>query len=564
MNHSARILCYNSLVREGGSSCPFERYLAARSYIVSGEHKEALRLIESLEPVLQRILKANLCAFSLNNLQSSLDDLSNISKEQKNDLPVWILGDLYLNQCFLAMNLAQYTLALKYSQLAMNIFRKQNFPGFESVAVFNAWVCANHGEHLSLLERYRKRLQELTTSTPDSITIFLHHKRLEAYYAMDSEEFEQALELFLELIAPSEEQKRKRDIESALSFISFLCIKVQRWDLYETMIVPFMQNSQYFAERFRVFHEIGSWSAPQVRNIEEITILIRDLDPVGRLLGLYLIQEHLLRIKSWDLLWKSYLLFTNLTQKLGQSLSLLDSRRYGALALFHLGMHEDASKIIHSYEIDSRERGKGIGQIEKIRASLGNLFTENATSIDLIFDQGKMEIRTTLGRLSLKNKALSQKMLSILQKNQDHGLSMSEIFQEIYGGTFHPIHHSSRINSLVARTRDLLKPLLGIDPILVTDGKICLHRRVHVRAPEETVSDEPGKRKHKILQIFNEDSQRQWCIQDIQPYFSCSHKTLQNQLNDLIQQNVLIKTGEKRGTRYSLVQNVKLGKEKTS
>ena len=67
-----------------------------------------------------------------------------------------------------------------------------------------------------------------------------------------------------------------------------------------------------------------------------------------------------------------------------------------------------------------------------------------------------------------------------------------------------------------------------------------------------TVTVKKNRRQSIIIALLKK--KRDLMIKDISPLISdCSEKTIQRELQDLVKQGVLKKTGEKRWTKYSLI-----------
>lgn len=553
INRSVSLLQYELFPNWKNSHDQLERYLAARSFIVSGNIPEAEETIATLPDILQRILRANLNAYIFKGLQTSFEDLKNIDSKEVSKIAPWLMGDLYLTLSFLSTNLSHYNIGLKYSQFSIDIFRKNNLPAFESLALFNAWVCANHGEHLEHLDLYRTRINHLAANFSDSTTIMIHKSRLDAYYALDSENFDCALDLFSKLINLSKIQNRKRDIESALSFLIFCSIKLQNWTIYHEHF-PTDRETIYFPERFRVFEVISKWSYDKISSIDEVTLLIKDLDSVGKLLALYLTLDHITRTKNWNLLWKGYLLFCGLTKKCGQSLSILDARYYGALALFHLGLYEDASKITHSYEIDSRARHKDFRAVSKLKKLVADLLLEDHSHLEIFFNEAEETIKSKIGVISLKDKPLIKKSLLVLVENKANSTPTDSFFSMVYDCPYNQIRHASRLTSLIARTRDTLKPILGFDPIIVLDNTVQFSPRIifSFTTTDKNLKENTNEILSNLIDLFHKQPEKKWTMQEICPFFQCSRRTLQTYLGELLDKQIIVREGERRGVRYLL------------
>lgn len=182
-----------------------------------------------------------------------------------------------------------------------------------------------------------------------------------------------------------------------------------------------------------------------------------------------------------------------------------------------------------------------------------------STSIARVYEiLSFIEISHTIGFVSEMNTMILKKEFSKLISELESHLSQDKHFtftldEKMFDQELTEANHSDiGETSTMYLSKEMTDKKTSSNTNSFTDKKIKgmnLEHKTHLSHRDNIL--EKQERVSKILSLIKD--KREVSIKDISTVFSCSEKTVQREVNDLIYKGQIKKTGTKRWSRYSLI-----------
>lgn len=533
-------------------------YHRCRSWIISGEYEAASNILDNYSK--SYLLSAGDYVPSFIRIQIEIfrnhgwadgivklkamgtDKTSILSAEHK-----FIIGFCYLN-------LHKYRQASSFFIAASKLYTALDLPYHQANCLFNLSVC-----HLSLNERTAlaasiTNLENISTYSPNHKMIRHLLLRAKTYQAIDEGNFSVAVKYLEEVIPIYFDLSRSRDLGDSYCSIAFCYMKNLNFSSVDDLLEKIVEEAVKL--EFRHALVLGFYQELRLSDthtLKSAKLLLNkwlksDCHIVYILNLCEVLLDDLSRQKNYKCQLDIAVSASLICAKSHQINSGPDFLFYEIEALFYLGrVHEALTKyrLFSSSLVDPEDlRRRARGKILDI------LFRDFQTLVKpkllkIMVDDPGVEIDGKAYKLS---RSLTLFKAIVALAKSPGTLILDQFFKEIYGVSFSPLRHASRVNSLLTRIRDIL----GANSIVRREGFISLAAGIEVEP--FYFSDSLIKvvyRKNLIKEILAK-AKREMTISDLGDALSIKRRTLQLDLRQLTENGSVKFTGHRRGRRYYL------------
>jgi DNA-binding winged helix-turn-helix (wHTH) protein len=178
---------------------------------------------------------------------------------------------------------------------------------------------------------------------------------------------------------------------------------------------------------------------------------------------------------------------------------------------------------------------------------------EMALNADLTINESTGEVKFMGEKVELSAQAVLFKILLEIAKSQKSGLNKEELVKKVWGYEYNPLVHDSMIYTNIRRLRDLIPIELHLNQYrLASNIKwLCITEENH--SEKMQALNERQKQIIKLLQT----SYRQISRGDAVRLLHLSERTALRELTELVNKNILHKSGAGRSVKYSILEQGK-------
>jgi hypothetical protein len=544
---------------------PLEAYIAVRGACVLGSFEVARQLLIELGQVLPndqskphlQLARLAIDAFTSKNFDRMLAEL--LELQDQLDGSGYIHAESHFLSGFLQNRAERFAQGLAHFRLAARIYEAIDLPALAAIAYFNICICLNHLRREEELEAAHTKLQELAMKS-NSTSARLHAERFSVYRQINLYDYKSAVALARSGIGHSIELERWHDASGLLVTLSYVLIKIGREDeilelgkLARNHASKFPASDLLTYREFAMLGTLPTISAPAANRLFS-EWLGKDIDGVHLMHLLDLLLDRLAKGGEWPAVERLATRSIAEAVKRQQLLHESDFAFHKLRALLMQGEEQDAQRFLLKCDRRLSSGTRFFNSIQQseieslMKTPAGNKIQTSSKDKQgsmLIIDLKERSAYFDDQLIQLRNHPTVFKALLILTRYVD-GIAIEDFFSLMYGGSFHPLRHESRLASLIARIRKVF----GSDQVVLRNE---IRISIGVKYKLASNIDRRWERRSQILMDLR-SAGRFATIQDIESRYRISRRMLQLDLKDLMNDGLVKFYGNTKSRKYVLTE----------
>lgn len=534
-----------------------ERYDVIRASIITGNYLRAKFLLnqepfpaDELGVFVNRFLSTQLTLYEAKQFKDSELKLLSLNKPNT----PFLRAELNFVTGYNYLGMDDYRKASAYFIKAARDYSEIGFPLHEANCLYNLSICHHTLNEKTELNRRFKQLEDLSDQHGPHPTLQHLVLRFKAYVAVDQEDFSSAIECFNPLVQIYKSTQRLRDLGDAYCSLAFCFLILNRLEEFDLLLEQIKKDglaldlsNSVALEAFKKVRFINFWKRNDVEKMIEFWCQ-SEIHSVYLINLIQVLLETLNRHGSYSTMLSIARKTLRICEEKHQIRSLSDVEYYQITALVHLGKRHLAAIALTQFKLAAKISGHN-RRLEKSEC-LERLFSQN----QLVKLEERVPIKILMSEIAvsvgeevfvLKSKPMLFRAILELAAHPEE-VTLEKFFKKLYGVEFSTERHSSRMNSVLNR----LKEILGKDAIERNSKGLSLSEKYYF-VPGYTGSERVNVvLRRKAIRDFIKEASSPVSISEMESALEYNRRTLQLDLKEMVEGGLLSFEGMRKSRKY--------------
>ncbi|MCX6127370.1 MAG: hypothetical protein NTV34_21830 [Proteobacteria bacterium] len=536
-------------------TAPLDHYIRIRSAVVLGLLDEATTLLEAgacTDPDFHSLLQKQISIYSRQHIKENIEALKAVSSRFRCDTFLAAETEFTISYGYFITDKNQ--LGLPHLHSALRGYSSCGLFAHQAVALFNLAVIHNHLSDQPQVSAFRAQFSNLAASQPVK-PVVLHHLRLEAYLATDRENFVEALRFCLKLLDIARGERRHSDFAGIASLTAYIMLKLRKVQEFRALVQECQNQPEPLPVQIAAVFPLMEATAYGLSDSDAAlfieSVVRAEIDTTNKLFVLDLLAEAFERSERWQDMLDLAKVANSLASKGQQSTSLVDFRRYVARAYLSLGDLQKSEVTLATYEARAVTFGAEarIERAKSIRVDLNRLqiSRHSIEDLDVLLDTRQHCLNVKGVIIDLGTQPLIERLYTILVRRCDP-IPLEALFEELYGLSYRPDVHAARLKTLLDRARKVV----CTDRLIVRrDGNVELNAKYSYKILGLASPNSGDQRRAAIIAVMKQ-ADTPLGVSDLERALRARRRTIQLDLNQLIENGSIKRTGYARRSRYQV------------